>query len=96
MKKYSICPSCQIVSPPLTLKLLDPDKYIDENSIPETRGYELICLACSSALEKFEIDNTMIALKRLRDEMDKLYGKSITLPIWLVDRPDDLFFGSKD
>lgn len=74
------CPRCGEVQPPLTLRLEDPGKYQDETSIPDNRVYGLICLACGETINTFTIDNTITALKALRDEMDALYGQSRIIP----------------
>ena len=73
MKKYELCPKCMEV-PALTLRLV--------NSVPDQRVYELVCLNCGTVLETQVIDNTIIAVKELRDEMDKLYGKPTVYPTW--------------
>ena len=62
----------------LALILMDPERYQDEGKVPDKRIYQLLCLNCGCALTKYVTDNTIKAVKELRDQMDALYGKSIT------------------
>ena len=91
MKKIGVCPRCNTNNPPLTLNLVNPEKYIDADSIPDSRIYELVCLECNQVIDSFEIDNTISTVKELKDEMDRLYGKSIVIPTWLFvkEKPNE-------
>ena len=82
MKKIEFCPKCGTKRPLLTLSLVDPIKYEDNDNIPDSRVYDLVCLDCNQNIDTFKIDNTIIALKELRDEMDKAYGKSTIVSRW--------------
>ena len=82
MKKVEFCPKCDIKNPLITLSLIDPIKYEDNDNIPDSRVYELVCLDCNQSIDTFVIDNTIIAVKELRDEMEKVYGKSTVISRW--------------
>lgn len=89
MEKISKCPHCGIEDPALTLRLTNPRDYDTPENIPDFRIYSIICLHCDKSIEDMKIDNTLLAIKALRDEMDKLYGKSRIIPpeigIWAGD-----------
>jgi transcriptional regulator NrdR family protein len=80
MKKIEKCPKCGEVEPALTLSNETPDS----DSIPENRVYGIVCLACGKRIETITVDNTLKAVKALRDEMDELYGKATVIPIELL------------
>jgi len=66
---------------PLALILMDPERYEDEGVLPDYRIYQLFCLNCGRELTKYVTDNTISAVKELRDQMDSLYGKSVCYPM---------------
>jgi hypothetical protein len=81
IKKIEKCPKCGVENPILTLTLLDPAKYEDKDNIPGSRVFELVCMECGSTIDCYRIENTIIAMKEMRDEMDKHYGQSTILPM---------------
>jgi len=81
MEKLEKCPNCGQENPPLTLRLVDPQKYEDANNIPDNRIYALISLECGDTTDTFTVDNTITAVKALRDDMNLLYGESYILPM---------------
>lgn len=80
MKKIEKCPTCDHENPALTLILMDPERYEIGGDNPEKRIYRLVCLNCGCEITKYVTDNTLSAIKALRDEMDQLYGKSVIWP----------------
>ena len=83
MRKIEICLVCLEKNPPLTLRLVKPSPmHEDAIPVPDTRVYEVICLSCGSSLVSVETDNTLLGIKRIRDEMDTLYGKSETSTLY--------------
>ena len=66
-------------SPAMTLCLLDPERYESEGDIPDHRIYNLLCIDCGHRLATYVTENTISAVKELRDQMDTLYGKSVTI-----------------
>ena len=81
MEKISMCSHCGIEDPALTLRLVNPRDYDNTSeNIPDFRIYAIICLHCDKSIEDMKIDNTFLAVKALRNEMDKVYGKSRILP----------------
>ncbi len=85
MNKVDQCPKCKAQNPAVTLLLMSSREYdLGADTIPDTRTYDLMCLNCGASIDKFKIDNTITAIKALRDEMDNIYGKSEIFPT-LVD-----------
>ncbi|KKL93611.1 hypothetical protein LCGC14_1872950 [marine sediment metagenome] len=80
LNKIDNCPNCGLASPPLTLRLLNPHLYEGESKVPDTRTYDVVCLNCDEVVESSKVDNTLIGMKKLRDEMNTLYGKSRIIP----------------
>lgn len=79
MEKIVKCPICGADPPPLELKLLNAQAYID--STPDLRVYAFICLTCGGTIQEFTVDNTIKAAMAFRDEITQLYGESeILLP----------------
>ena len=70
------CLSCGIDTP-VTLILMDPERYEEGLRIPDNRIYRLVCLVCGLEITKYVTDNTISAIKQLRDKLDSNYGKSI-------------------
>lgn len=76
MDRIEICPNCQEKDPILRLSRLDdPGGCSRDYPIPDTRKYGVVCFHCGVTIQTHVIDNTIVALKELRDEMDRLYGK---------------------
>lgn len=80
MKIINKCPHCGIEQPVLTLCLNHSERYHTADNVPDIRTYSVICLHCGKSMKDIVIDNTLIAIKALRDEMDKLYGKPTIIP----------------
>lgn len=83
MEKIEKCPKCNKVSPALTLQ---PTRVFciaqEQEHIPDTREYKLICLKCNEVIETISIDNTIAALHKLNEELDSLYGPSHLYQAW--------------
>lgn len=80
MEKIIKCPHCGIEKPVLTLRLVNPRDYETSDNIPDFRIYSIVCLHCDKSAADVKIDNTFLAVGALRNEMDKLYGKSRIIP----------------
>ncbi len=78
--KKERCIPCSIVNEnnPMGLILMDPERYEGEDDIPNNRIYSLVCLNCGREITKYVTENTITAVKELRDQMDFLYGISVT------------------
>lgn len=79
MERIEICPNCQEESPPLGLMREDIlertyDPY--QIPVPESINLVVICHNCGTTLQTLVIENTLQAIKDMRDEMDKCYGPS--------------------
>lgn len=76
------CIPCSIEdeNTPLALILMDPERYENEDDIPSHRIYRLVCLGCGCEITKYVTENTISAVKELRDQMDTLYSKSVLYP----------------
>lgn len=79
------CLACLDKDPAVTLLLMDPERYEDGCDIPDKRIYRLVCLNCGCELTKYVTDNTIAAVKELRDQMDADYGKSVIYPLAFFD-----------
>lgn len=84
MKKFEVCPKCGTIEPPVTLFLEELEKYQDKDSPPDNRVYALVCLTCGETIDKFTVDNTIVAAAALRNEMDEVYGGHINIPLKLI------------
>jgi len=81
MVKIEKCPKCNEVSPALTLR---PTSFcLAEEKISDTREYVLVCLECGEVIETIVIDNTVVALRRLNEELNILYGPKQIEPAWI-------------
>lgn len=90
MKKIDKCPNCGVDSPVLTLRLQNPELYETRSKVPDNRTYEefygskvpairtydIVCINCDEGVESSTVDNSLWGIKKLRDEMDILYGES--------------------
>lgn len=83
MRKIVECPKCHTKDPMMAVTLefdYAGAHYIDD--VPDFRIYYEVCLNCRHNLRRHKIKNTLRAVKSLRDEMDRIYGSSIVIPIW--------------
>ncbi len=79
LKKIKNCTKCDLANPPFTIALTR-EFEIHEAEMPDKREYALICLNCHRAIEHISIDNTLVAIKKMRDELDDMYGVSYLVP----------------
>jgi len=82
-KVAHFCPISLTSASALTLQLVDAERYEQDGDNPSFRIYRLICLDCGVELTKYVTKNTLAAVKILRDEIDRLYGKPKVFPSWL-------------
>jgi len=64
------CFSCLDKEPALTLMLMDPERYKDEDKTPSCRIYRLFCLNCGREITKYVTANTVAAVRELKDRLN--------------------------